>query len=87
MSSPAPADRVSAALKELETHFGASPNQLIVMVQEIRHEMSQAITENAWVRKNFTLSNLDAPASSYTDIAGDSFVMRHLHWSAADYFT
>ncbi|KAL8999603.1 MAG: hypothetical protein Q9169_001563 [Polycauliona sp. 2 TL-2023] len=84
-STPASAARVSAALNELKTHFTASPEKLVVMLQEVSPEMLQAIMRNHWVQKNFALSDLDAPTSSYTHIAGDGFVVSE--WGAAPSFT
>ncbi|KAL8853065.1 MAG: hypothetical protein Q9221_002095 [Calogaya cf. arnoldii] len=87
MSSAAPATRVSVALKDLEKHFMAGPDKLVIMFQEICNEMLQAIMDNTWVQRNFTLSNLDGPKDIHTDIPGDSFVMRTFEFKAAPYFT
>jgi tyrosyl-DNA phosphodiesterase 2 len=66
-SSPSPQDRASAALGHLEEHFGTGPGNLIVMLEEVRHESLKAILENAWVQRNFVLTNAVSPNSLYRD--------------------
>jgi tyrosyl-DNA phosphodiesterase 2 len=57
------------------------------MLQEVGRESLQVIMENSWVQRNFVLSNVDPPESIYTDIRGDSFILRELNWAAPPYFT
>jgi hypothetical protein len=66
-SSPSPQDRASAALGHLEEHFGTGPGNLIVMLEEVRHESLKAILENGWVQRNFVLTNAVSPNSLYRD--------------------
>ncbi|KAI1194797.1 Endonuclease/exonuclease/phosphatase [Nemania serpens] len=84
---PDPAARASAALVYLEHTFGKAPTDLVVMLQEICPESLQAILEHAWVQRNFTLSNIDAPAPVIVDIPGPSFTMRETLWEGDRYFT
>lgn len=86
-SKPDPAARTSAALGHLNELFGEVSRPLVVMLQEVRRESLQVILDNAWVQRNFILSDVDPPASLYTDIPGKSFIMRQLDWDAAPYFT
>lgn len=60
-----PEGRASAALTHLKHLFGEAPEDVVVMLQEIRPESLRAILEHAWVQQNFTLSNIDTPAPSF----------------------
>lgn len=86
-SNPDPAGRASAALGHLNELFGELSGPLVVMFQEVRYESLQVIMNNAWVQRNFILLNVDPPASVYTDIPGESFILRKLDWKATSYFT
>jgi tyrosyl-DNA phosphodiesterase 2 len=81
------AARALAALGHLKGIFGEEPGPLVIMLQEVRRESLQVIMENSWVQRNFVLSNVDPPESIYTDIGGDSFILRELNWAAQPYFT
>jgi tyrosyl-DNA phosphodiesterase 2 len=43
--------------------------------------------EYFWVQRNFVLSNVDFPEFFYTNIPGNSFVLKRFDWSAAPYFS
>lgn len=85
--SPGPAARASAALGHLNELFGETADPLVVMLQEVRQESLQVILGNPWVQRNFLVSNVSPPESEYTNIPGDSFILRRLDWQAAPYFT
>jgi hypothetical protein len=53
------------------------------MLQEVCRESLQVIMENSWVQRNFVLSNVDPPESLYTNILGESFILKHLEWKVA----
>lgn len=57
------------------------------MFEEVCRESLQAILESSWVQRNFVLSNSEPPESLYTEIIGDSFVLKQLDWNATRYFT
>ena len=84
---PGQAARASAALCHLKGLFGEEPGSLVIMLQEVRYESLEAIMDNSWVQRNFVLSDVEPPESIYTDIAGESFVLRELKWGAHPYFT
>ncbi|KAK0105032.1 hypothetical protein ONS95_004600 [Cadophora gregata] len=79
--------RATSALEHLQELFGEVKHPFVVMLQEVRRESLQIILENSWVQQNFVLSNTEAPESLYTDIPGDSFIVKRLDWRAAPYFT
>jgi hypothetical protein len=79
------AARAFAALGHLKGLCGEEPGPLVVILQEVRRESLQVIMENSWVQRNLVLSNVGPPESTYTDIAGNSFILRKL--SGQPYFT
>ena len=74
-------------IEHLKGLFGEVSAPLVIMFQEVRRESLQVILESPWVQRNFVLSNSEPPESAYTDIPGESFVLRQLDWDAAPYFT
>jgi len=84
---PDPTARASAALGHLRELFGEVQGPLVVMLQEVRRESLQVILENSWVQAHFVLSNINCPESLYTNIPGESFILKRLDWKAAPYFT
>ncbi len=87
LASPGPAERASAVMKHLKEHFGDAPESLVVMLQEVRHESLQAILENPWVRRNFAVSDVEAPQAMYKNILGESFLIEQSEWETYSYFT
>ena len=57
------------------------------MLQEVCLESLQAILENFWVQRNFILSDVRSPDLLYTDIPGESFILKCPERKAASYFT
>ncbi|KAI4115596.1 MAG: hypothetical protein LQ338_007835 [Usnochroma carphineum] len=86
-SRPDPAARASAIIGYLEGLCGEASGPLVVMFQEVCRQSLQVILESSWVQGNFVLSNSEPPESLYTDIPGESFVLKQLDWDAAPYFT
>ena len=79
--------RATAALGHLQALFGEIQDPFVVMFQEVCRESLRVILENPWVQRNFVLSNTKAPESLYTNIPGDSFIIKRLDWRAAPYFS
>lgn len=79
--------RVTAALEHLQELFGKSQDPIVMMFQEVCDTSLQAILQNPWVQQNFVLSDTRPPESIYTNIPGDSFILRRLDWAAAESFS
>ena len=58
-----------------------------MMFQEVCHESLQVMLQNPWMQRNFVLSNIIPPESVYTNIPGDSFMLRRVNWAAVPYFS
>ncbi|VUC31639.1 unnamed protein product [Clonostachys rosea] len=65
--APAAAARTSAAIACLRTIFGQSPENLVIMFQELRQESLQAILEDEWTQQNFVLSDTEPPCLDERD--------------------
>ena len=86
-SSPGQEARAVAALKHLRALLEKAGDSHVIMLQEVCRESLQEILNCSWVQQNFALSNVAPPESLYTDIAGESFILKKLRWSAAPFFT
>jgi hypothetical protein len=64
--APDPDSRATAAISHLESLFGSTPDDLVIMLQEVCSESYRAIHENSWVRQNFI--SCDASSSGMPDI-------------------
>ncbi|KAK7418041.1 hypothetical protein QQX98_004180 [Neonectria punicea] len=60
-SDPDPAARTLASLAHLEEIFGAEPQNLVVMLQEVSPASLYAILRHPWVQHNFVLSDVKPP--------------------------
>lgn len=79
--------RVTAALEHIQGLFGNLQDPIVMMFQEVCHPSLQAILQNPWVQRNFILSNTMPPESVYTNIPGNSFILRRLDWAATPCFS
>ena len=70
--------RASAAMEHLRLRFGEAPGHLVIMLQEVTSQSLRAMQEHPWVRRNFVLSNIEAPSSLYKHIPGETFIMRKM---------
>ena len=66
--------RALAAMTHLKDVFGDPPTPLVIMLQEVHSDSLVAILEHSWIKKNFTISNVDAPERYFTLI----MVSQHL---------
>lgn len=86
-SSFDPVARTTAALAHMERVFGASPEHLIVMLQEVSPESLGTILENPWVRRNFIISDTKPLKSSRTVTVDKYSRLERSAKQALDYFT
>lgn len=63
------------------------PRHTVIMFQEVCKDSLEAVLENSWVQRFFKLSDVASLESFYTEIAGDSFIMKQLDLQAPHYFT
>ena len=78
--APGPAERASAAMAYLKEVFGDPPLPVVIMLQETHWQSLTAILADSWIRKNFVLSNIDAPQSYFT------LMMVSQHFQAENWF-
>lgn len=86
-SSPGQGARAVAALEHLQALLGNIGSPSVIMLQEVCHESLQEILNSPWVQRNFVVSNVAPPESIYTDISGESFILRKLVWDTVPYCT
>ena len=67
-------ERAHAAINHLKDVFGDSPPPSIIMLQEVNSDSLAAMLEHSWIRKNFAISNVEAPELDFTII----MVSQHL---------
>ena len=72
--APGRAKRTSAVMDYLKDLFGDPPPAMVVMLQEVHDHSLTAILAHQWIRKNFVLSNAEAPQRYFTIV----MVSRHL---------
>ena len=66
--------RAHSAMTHLKDMFGDPPPPSVIMLQEVHSDSLAAILEHSWIKKNFAISNVDAPGRYFTLI----MVSQHL---------
>ncbi len=66
--------RALSAMTHLKDVFGDPPPPSVIMLQEVDSDSLAAILEHSWIKKNFAISNVDAPERYFTLI----MVSQHL---------
>ena len=66
--------RALSAMTHLKDMFGDPPPPSVIMLQEVHFDSLLAILEHSWIKKNFAISNVDAPERYFTLI----MVSQHL---------
>ena len=60
--------RALSAMTHLKDVFGDPPPPSVIMLQEVHSDSLAAILEHSWIKKNFAISNVDAPERYFTII-------------------
>ena len=58
--------RALSAMTHLKNMFGDPPPPSVIMLQEVHSDSLLAILEHSWIKKNFAISNVDAPERYFT---------------------
>jgi len=64
--APGRRKRAFSAMAHLKDVFGDPPPPLVIMLQEVDCDSLAAILEHSWIKKNFAISNVDAPQRYFT---------------------
>lgn len=58
--------RALSAMTHLKDVFGDPPPPSVIMLQEVHSDSLAAILEHSWIKKNFAISDVDAPERYFT---------------------